>query len=175
MITIPSARHISEILKFYDVEFLECTYQSILGRASDENGRDFYLAQLRKGASRLNIITQIRCSPEGKKYLPMVLGLDEEIKKFKISNLLFIGPIFRKIWKIDGKSSLQIRLRVLEGKVFYLSPDDRYQLKKQKTLISICNINKPLEDLETTNMSSECKKIYMKLKATKKIILGNPL
>lgn len=60
------ASSISELCSYNDKQFIHCAYWTLLGREADSAGMDYFYEQLTKGASKTQIIADIKASPESK-------------------------------------------------------------------------------------------------------------
>jgi FkbM family methyltransferase len=76
---IPMAciNHVNQLLELYDITFVRAAYQCLLGRAADDMGEGFYLARLRSGIAKADIIFEISQSDEGKRVDVNLAGLRE--------------------------------------------------------------------------------------------------
>jgi SAM-dependent methyltransferase len=67
---------LQEILNYSDTSFIEAAYCAALRRGPDQEGYAYYLDQLRSGQStKLNILRNLRYSPEGKEKAVPIDGL----------------------------------------------------------------------------------------------------
>lgn len=83
------AQSVDELLSYYDEKFVHCAYQTLLGRLPDVSGLNYYVARLRKGVSKEEILLQIVSGSEGKKRRQNLDGLDTIIRRTKILKFLF--------------------------------------------------------------------------------------
>lgn len=60
--------NIVDLLGFEGDDFIELAYQAVLGRAADPGGRDGIRQAFADGVPRLEILTRLRLSAEGRKY-----------------------------------------------------------------------------------------------------------
>lgn len=104
---------VPRLLAPHDREFIHTAYQAVLGRAPDPKGEAYYLERLRSGAHKLDILKQLRRSPEGKAFIPGVAGLDKAIRRHHLSNLPLLGPIIRLFSGSEGNGVTQRQLRVI--------------------------------------------------------------
>jgi FkbM family methyltransferase len=70
---------INGIMASDDHEFVQRAYHLVFGRSADPEGAVYYLSQLRKGISRLFILSQLRFSTEGIAHAAKNPQLDEDI------------------------------------------------------------------------------------------------
>jgi GT2 family glycosyltransferase len=115
------AQSVDELLSYYNEEFVYCAYQTLLERAPDAEGLRYYLARVRAGVSKVEILAQLRLSKEGKSRPITIPGLDEAIKRHK----LFKTPVLGALLKIAGahhpETDILRNLRALENKVYALN------------------------------------------------------
>lgn len=74
-----SGSNIKGVMTLDNQEFVERAYQLVFGRVADPEGGAHCLEQLRKGSSRLFILSQLRLSPEGTERAAKYLELDAEL------------------------------------------------------------------------------------------------
>jgi hypothetical protein len=55
---------LDELLSYHDLHFVLCAFQTLLGRAPDPEGLNYYLGRVRTGHSKIQILKQLRRSPE---------------------------------------------------------------------------------------------------------------
>jgi Domain of unknown function (DUF4214) len=65
----------ADFFVFHGGAFVEACYRGVLGREADAIGRQHYLAQLLAGTSRLEVLTRLRYSSEGRRFGARVAGL----------------------------------------------------------------------------------------------------
>jgi len=81
---------IGDFLKLHDEEFVQFAYRSILRRAPEEQGLNYYLSSLRSGSlNKIEILGRLRYSPEGRKCKVKINGL---LAPFLV-NLAYKTPI----------------------------------------------------------------------------------
>lgn len=87
---------LGELLAFSDSGFIQAVYQAVLRRAADSMGLRHFLSLLRTGqASKVEIIGDIRWSPEGMARGVHVDGLLIPYKLAKWKRKRFVGPVLR--------------------------------------------------------------------------------
>jgi O-antigen chain-terminating methyltransferase len=87
--TPSSMLSVRDFLHFHDQHFVDFAYGSILGRAPDAVGREYYLQQLRQGEDKCSILVRLRYSPEGRARAVKIKGLVPHL----ISHALGRAPI----------------------------------------------------------------------------------
>ena len=75
------ANSVEELLSWDDVDFVRCAYVTILGRQPDPEGEDYYAERLRRGYSKMDVLWQLRRSPEGPTHDPGIAGLDRALRR----------------------------------------------------------------------------------------------
>ena len=104
---------VPQLLALHDRTFIHAAYVSVLGREPDPVGEVYYLARLRAGAPKLQILKQLRRSAEGRAFIPAVAGLDWAIKRHVWATLAIIGPIIRLFSGEECNSALHRQLRMV--------------------------------------------------------------
>jgi len=69
--------HVNQLLELHDITFVRAAYQCLLGRDTDDAGEGFYVARLRGGIAKADIIFEILQSDEGKRAGAKLAGLRE--------------------------------------------------------------------------------------------------
>ena len=59
-------RHVSQLIALNDVALVDALYRTLLKRAPDPDGQEFYVGQLRSGRSKGSVIADMAGSPEAK-------------------------------------------------------------------------------------------------------------
>lgn len=104
---------VPQLLALHDRTFVHAAYWSVLGRQPEPAGESFYLARLRSGVHKLQILKQMRRSAEGRAFVPAVAGLDRAIRRHVWATRPIIGPIVRLLTGEDGNGAMHRQLRVL--------------------------------------------------------------
>lgn len=181
-----------ELLAHHDQHFVQCAYQSLLGRAPDPEGMRYYLGRLRTGISKIQILAQLRTSSEGKTYKTKLPGLNKAIQQYQIGQYPLIGWLFRLLNATESNHPTQRKLRSIENQIFLLSDESVCRFNQLETTLSgLHNIialwtqsaampialqqqdniafayvepSKELEPEELKNLSSSARNIYFQLK-----------
>ena len=74
------ANSLSELLSWDDVDFVRCAYVTVLGRQPDPTGEKYYTDRLRRGRSKMDVLRNLRRSPEGPLHDPGIAGLDRALR-----------------------------------------------------------------------------------------------
>ena len=80
------ASSLSELLSLDGTEFVRSAYATMLGREADPEGEAYYASRLKDGIPRLQILLQMRKSPEAKLLLDPLPGLDDAFRRFRVSS-----------------------------------------------------------------------------------------
>lgn len=120
---------VPRLLAPHDAEFIRTAYEAVLGRAPDPEGLAYYLGRLRSGVHKLEILRQLRRSPEGREFIPGVAGLDRAIRRHRVANMPLVGWIIRSINGEDGNTATQRQLRVIANEISRLRADQENQLQ----------------------------------------------
>lgn len=108
---------VPKLLTPHDAVFINMAYKAVLGRNPDSHGGTYYLGRLRTGTHKLEILRQLRRSAEGGNFIPGVAGLDRAIRRHRLANLPFLGPIVRLLINAEGNSATQRQLRVIVNEI----------------------------------------------------------
>lgn len=90
-----AAATLDELLSHHDERFIQCAYHTLLGRAPDPEGMRYYLARVRAGISKIEILAQLRSGAEGKSRPINIVGLDDAIKRHKWLRMPLLGALLR--------------------------------------------------------------------------------
>jgi len=71
---------LTDLLALEGPEFVRQAYHCVLGREADPTGLSEYLQRLEAGASRSQLLADLRCDPEGKAFDSKLPGLDDWVK-----------------------------------------------------------------------------------------------
>ncbi len=133
-LTNPTAPSLDELLSYYDEKFIHSAYHTVLGRAPDPEGMRYYLARIRAGISKVEILAQLRTSIEGKSRNHNVNGLDNVIRRYKLMKIPLIGTLY-KIAGFENANSLERLIRSVENKIHVMDSKLISEFAEIKTLI----------------------------------------
>lgn len=88
-----AATDIKSLLEMEDVQFIECAYRTLLNRAPDIDGFNYYLNRLRSGKTKFQVIEQLYNSAEAKAYALELPGLNLALFFGKFYRLIPIGNL----------------------------------------------------------------------------------
>ncbi len=135
---------LTNLSAFADVDFVRCSYVTILGRQPDPEGEAYYLARLRSGVAKLSILRQLRNSQEGRNHDPGIAGLDRALRRHRNTSLPLIGFLIRWVTRREGDSIVQRPLRALEN---------QQALEARRAALRFLHINHLLHELDGSVVS----------------------
>jgi O-antigen biosynthesis protein len=112
------ANTLTELLQDQELAFVERAYRTLLKRAADRQGREYYLAKLLSGAPKIEILLEIAKSTEARRAAVKIPGLAAAIGRYRLARLPIIGPIARLFVSVERNSPTENRLRALEQQQF---------------------------------------------------------
>ena len=112
-----SVTSVPQLLALHDVEFIRTAYEVVLGRAPDPEGGAYYRNRLRSGVHKLEILSQLRRSPEGRLFTPGVAGFDRAVRQYRLSNLPLLGPLLAIFIRGERNTRTAVALRRMEQAV----------------------------------------------------------
>lgn len=74
---IGAALSVAYLLSLDDTTFIKCAYRTLFKRAVDASSQQYYLARLREGITKQQVLSELRGSVEGKRTNVDIAGLDE--------------------------------------------------------------------------------------------------
>src|SRR6266478_383028 len=107
-----AAYQLNDFAAYDDVEFVEAAYRAILKREPDEDGLKTYLAMLRDGALKAELLGRLRQSPEGGLRRIRVVGLSLPYALDVVSRWPVIGRVVGiavAIWSLPSSQRDQRR------------------------------------------------------------------
>lgn len=111
------ALDLRELLEPHDRVFVRRAYLTVLGREPDPEGDAYYTARLRGGIARLQVLGQLRRSPEGRAHDPRIAGLDRAIRRHRRGGIPVLGPLFRLLEGGEGDGAAVRRWRALANSI----------------------------------------------------------
>lgn len=111
------------LLALDDAPFVHAAYLALLGREPDADGISHYVAQLRVGRRKIDILKQLRRSPEGREYGASIPDLDKAISSANLARVPLIGIIVRWAKGIEGDSLAECRQRIASNNIAILKQE----------------------------------------------------
>jgi Domain of unknown function (DUF4214) len=141
---------LDDLLGCDDRQFVACAYIALLNRDPDPEGLSYYLARLRAGFSKMELLKQLRTSTEGKTQTVVFQDMDRRIAQYQRGQLPLFGWLFRLIEGTDGNGKRDRLLRSIENNFQILNTDISSYFTSLDT--NIANIQITLEDLSKSKL-----------------------
>lgn len=87
---------VTELLALDGTRFVQNAYLAVLGREPDRDGLAHYCELLAKGHEKVELLSHLRYSDEGRQKQLNVPGLDQALKALRLSQLPLVGTLFRR-------------------------------------------------------------------------------
>lgn len=115
-----SPRTLAQLISYQDEQFVLRAYEALLNRKPDEEGLRFYVSRIRAGISKLEVLSQLRLSPEGQAIRNEIAGLDAAIKRHRRRNLPVLGALLRMLGVTDLEGGPGNGTRRIENLLYLL-------------------------------------------------------
>ncbi|MBB3258040.1 GT2 family glycosyltransferase/glycosyltransferase involved in cell wall biosynthesis [Paraburkholderia bannensis] len=132
------ASSLSELIALYDERFVTVAYHTLLRRAPDVEGMRYYLARLRSGISKAELIAQLHLSPEGRSARVKLPGLDRLMRSYRREKLLSPRNWFRQT-SVTRAQERDNSIRAIENKLNVLSEAIQFQFAEMNRNLSHLN------------------------------------
>ena len=120
---MPLTQHVDHLLELKGPAFLSGVYQTLLGRAPDEEGKRHYLGRLHAGYGKRYIIAEISRSAEAKSFKAELQGMEQLVAEEKKANHWLWGGYFRSS-RIERKfNQIEYQLECVEYQLSALGRD----------------------------------------------------
>jgi len=182
---LPAVQSLNDLLTLRGDNFIHYAYLTILGRAPDTSGLDYYRIRIDKGFSQIGLLMQLRRSKEGVRHNVSILGLDEAIKQYQRGQWFLIGNFLRRKSKTEGDDSIERKLRTIENNILaildknqerFLKLDNAIETLRQEmygNFATATNLVQPSAHEKTTSpeqeglkqLSHRARVIYFQLKS----------
>ena len=143
----PTPMTLDELLGFHDEAFVTNAYLIVLGRDPDPDGLAHYLARVRSGAEKAEIIADLAKSAEGRRYCAELAGLRNITKKYNGRARSLMAWLSRH-WLGARSLSIDRQLRVLDNNLYLV----QRALAEQTKLITELLAAQRLSDLELKSL-----------------------
>lgn len=87
------ADSLAELLSWHDADFVRCAYVTVLGRQPDPGGEAHYTNKIRRGHPKMQILSYLRRSAEGRLHDPGIRGFDAALTKAARARLAIVGAL----------------------------------------------------------------------------------
>lgn len=127
--------HVRDFSPYEGIEFIDTAYQTVLHREADEDGMQTYSRMLREGASKSEILAQLRDSPEGKRREARVDGLSSRILLDALCQWPVVGKVIAIAAAICNLPNAQrSHRRISSGMEMRLTQTDRGLAELHRTV-----------------------------------------
>ncbi|MCW2361387.1 MULTISPECIES: DUF4214 domain-containing protein [Sphingobium] len=113
--------HASYFFAFYDAEFVDQVYHKLLKRPPDPTGGSHYVAAIRAGDSRYQILDSIFRSAEAREQGVQLIGMSRFRRRRKLYAIPVIGKLAQMIAFLRQVDAVRRDLRALENHLYRLS------------------------------------------------------
>jgi O-antigen biosynthesis protein len=112
-----AVRTLNELLFYHDEHFVQSAFLTVLNREPDDEGMRFYLASVRAGVGKMEILSQLYASSEGRERQRKLEALNDAIETYQRSKAPLLGPI-RRVVSTHSDSAVS----AAEGALYALEP-----------------------------------------------------
>jgi glycosyltransferase involved in cell wall biosynthesis len=117
-----SCTSLDELLSHHDERFVHSSYYTLLGRAPDPEGMRYYVARLRDGISKVEILAQLSLGGEGKARKVNITGLNAATRYYRLLKSPILGPLLRLMTiKAQERRNTQQKLAAIDNKLNAIS------------------------------------------------------
>jgi len=174
---MPSPITLDVLLSLHDEAFVTSAYSAILGRAADADGFAHYLAQVRTGTSRAEIVADLARSMEGRRNRTQLPGLRKITRKHGGLVPSLLAWLSRRGMSTRAQS-IQRQLRVLDNNLYLVQQAVAAQTDLITELLALQRLSR-MESAASgqparaqgSGENSEIARTFHKLKA---ILAGQP-
>ena len=128
--------NLATLLALHDQNFILAAYQTLLGRAPDATGLEYYLKRLRSGIAKIQILAQLRLCTESKQHIASLPDLDIAIKHYQLGRLPIVGWLFRQFYGLEGDTITERRLRLMENQLFFINDANIIRFNQIETTLA---------------------------------------
>jgi hypothetical protein len=107
-----------EVLDCSADAFVAHVCQYSLGTLPDFQFVTEYVARMKAGLSKAQVLTELMNSKPAKLRVALLRRIDSEIKRRRLGRIPIIGPLIRMYFDIEGDSVIEQRLRRIENRLF---------------------------------------------------------
>lgn len=84
---------LDDLLQCHDRQFVEAAYRLVLARSADTEGLQFYLARLRSGIKKLQVVSELSDSKEARARGGELQVLRSSLRRHRLMSIPLLGPI----------------------------------------------------------------------------------
>jgi hypothetical protein len=131
-----TATTLEQLIELYDEAFVTKAYEVILGRAPDPGGLSNYLAQVRSGVHKAQIIAELAQSSEGRLKGIELPGLHAIIAKNRKGIPYFINRLVRRLANTSVEQNGR-QLRIIDNRLYLIERSLIQQTKQIDNLLTL--------------------------------------
>jgi hypothetical protein len=127
---------VEDILRLHDRAFVVKAYAAILGRSPDPGGLANYLAQVRAGTHKGQILAELALSPEGKRQSVQLPGLPGVIRRYRRR----VPSLWHRLLRLGSRGDSEStgrHLRAIENQLYLLDQQVQEQVKHLSDLLTL--------------------------------------
>ncbi|EFP64317.1 methyltransferase, FkbM family [Ralstonia pickettii] len=133
----PSIAHtLDELLSYHDQQFVHSAYLTVLGRNPDPDGFRYYLARVRQGVSKIQILSQLRFSQEGKARGSSLSGLDAAVASYRYLKLPLIGWLLGLMVRVQHAGATHQKLNAIENQIYVLGDENQRRFARLENAVT---------------------------------------
>ncbi len=115
--TTASPATVKELLARCDSDFVHHAYLVVLNRNPDPEGLSYYLERVRAGVSKIEVLSQLRRSKEGRNATPLLADVDQVVASYRKQRIPVAGFLYRTLTGSSRLSIIERQLSALENRL----------------------------------------------------------
>jgi GT2 family glycosyltransferase/SAM-dependent methyltransferase/glycosyltransferase involved in cell wall biosynthesis len=112
-----TVQSLEDLLELAAQAFVTAAYHAVLGRAPDPDGLRHYQHALDTGRSRLQVLTDLRYSTEGRGRTPTLAGLEEAVRRQRLARIPVLGRLLPSAPRVVSLQGVRRDLNTLSGQM----------------------------------------------------------
>ncbi|SJZ89794.1 Glycosyltransferase, GT2 family [Trichlorobacter thiogenes] len=109
---------LEELMSYNDEDFIRFSYLTLLGREPDPEGCAYYLARVRAGISKIEILACLHLSKEGRACGAELTGLKSVIRSYRMLKTPVLGLVLQFVGTKQTRVNIQQQLRSIDNKLY---------------------------------------------------------
>lgn len=135
VVTKKKAATLIDLLSHDDEFFIYTAYLTLLDRAPDPGGMLHYLKRLEAGVSKIDILSQLRLSQEGKYRQTELDGLDKAVQHYRWIKKPILGSVLRFLGLVQRLNGSKLLGPVNKKSYVVASAPDREKTQDNKVIL----------------------------------------
>jgi hypothetical protein len=127
---------LEQLIELHDQAFVTKAYEVILGRAPDPGGLSNYLAQVRSGVHKAQIIAELAQSTEGRLKGVDLPGMRAIIARYHKGVPNFLHSLFRRL-TTSSIEPTERQLRIIDNRLYLMEQSLLQQAKQLDSLLKL--------------------------------------